>query len=85
MRFIVVATAFLLGACGGEDSLSQYVERNKAGADSDQWIEMFNSGGQWERTGLIFGYLDDYDECRKAIAGLKKINFARKYRCTRAN
>jgi hypothetical protein len=29
--------------------------------------------GEWEKTGLIFGYLDDYEECLKALEGLKKL------------
>ncbi len=46
---------------------------------------MKNSADEWERVGLIFGYADDYDECLKAIAGLKQVNFAREYRCVPAN
>ncbi len=41
--------------------------------------------GEWERTGLIFGYVDDYEECVKAIAGLQAANYEREYRCTPAN
>ena len=91
MKFVIAASVFLLTACGsddgvpGYDDLSRHVEDNKVGQDSDQWIEMTNLAGQWERTGLIFGYAEDYEECQKAIAGLKKVNTARDYRCTRAN
>ncbi len=44
-----------------------------------------NLAGEWERTGLIFGYVDDQEECLKAIAGLKRVNYAREYRCASAN
>lgn len=46
---------------------------------------MNNLAGEWERVGLIFGYTDDYDECTKAVAGLKAANPAREYRCVPAN
>lgn len=83
--------ALLLAGCdrsdevpGYEDMVSQ-VEGGKIGRNSDQWIELRNLAGEWERTGLIFGYVDDYDECMKAVAGLKKVNYAREYRCVPAN
>ena len=46
--------------------------------------------GEWEKTGLIFGYSGDNEdgdseECLKAIAGLKKVNYLREYRCSSAN
>jgi hypothetical protein len=37
------------------------------------------------KTGVIFEYEDDYEECQKAIEGLKEANFDREYRCTPAN
>ncbi len=69
---------FLLAACGsnddvpGHDALVQHVKNGQIGGDKDQWIEMNNSAGEWEKTGLIFGYIGDHEECLKAIAGLKK-------------
>lgn len=83
----------LLAGCGtegvpGHDALVRQVERSRVGQSPDQWIEMQNFAGQWERTGLIFGYAEsngDHDECEKAIAGLKRVNFAREYRCVPAN
>ena len=67
------------------DAFEKQVGKGMIGSSSDQWIEMHNMSGEWERTGLIFGYQDDYSECMKAIAGLKKVNFAREYRCSPAN
>jgi hypothetical protein len=72
-------------AIPGFDRLVNQVEQGKVGRSSDHWIEMKNSADEWERVGLIFGYADDYDECLKAIAGLKQVNFAREYRCVPAN
>jgi len=89
-----VAAALLLyalTACGNEDgvagydALSEHVESGRVGMDADHWIEMKNAAGQWERTGLIFGYLDDHAECQVAVAGLKRVNYAREYRCIPAN
>jgi len=73
------------GSVGGYDELSAYVTGNRVGEDADQWIEMKNLSGEWERVGLIFGYHGDQEECLKAAAGLKQANFSREYRCTPAN
>lgn len=70
----------------GHNALVRHVERTRVGTDSDHWIEMRNMAGEWERTGLIFGYAGgDYDECMKAVAGLRQANSAREYRCVPAN
>lgn len=87
---VVLALTGLLGACGsgdipGHDALVRQVEKKRIGGDADQWIEMKNFANEWEKTGLIFGYADDHDECLKAIAGLKQVNYAREYRCMPAN
>jgi hypothetical protein len=80
----------MLASCGGDDipghgALVKQVERQQIGFAQDHWIEMKNGVGEWERTGLIFGYADDYSECIKAIDGLKAVNYAREYRCVPAN
>lgn len=94
MSYLRKSTAALLLAlvgCGddtsvpGYNSLMKHVQANPVGRDADQWIEFRNMAGEWERTGLIFGYVDDQEECVKAIAGLKKANPAAHYRCTAAN
>ncbi|WP_288759178.1 hypothetical protein [uncultured Brevundimonas sp.] len=69
----------------GHAGLIKQVEHQKVGRSQDQWIEMVNGIGEWERTGLIFGYADDYTECLKAIEGLKLANPDRQYRCDQAN
>lgn len=92
MRLAPLALLLLAG-CGsedvaGHDALVRQVERSRVGGSPDQWVELRNMAGEWERTGLIFGYAEghgDYEECVKAIAGLKQANPAREYRCTRAN
>lgn len=91
MRVLAVMIILLATACGddgqveGYTSLERHVTNDRVGNNADHWIEMRNMSGEWERTGLIFGYLDDYIECQKAIAGLKAANHAREYRCTPAN
>jgi hypothetical protein len=64
--------------------LQDFVAKQKIGSDTDYWIEMQNDAGLWERTGLVFGYNGDFEECAKAIAGLKRVNYARVYRCVPA-
>jgi hypothetical protein len=93
MRHLVVLGplfALLVVGCGQFDPLAgladfeAQVGERQLGRSKDQWIEIRNSAGEWERTGLIFGYVDDNEECEKAIAGLREVNFAREYRCTSA-
>lgn len=82
-----------LAACDSRDDaevtnskgLQTFVANHRVGSAADQWVEIKNMSGEWERVGLIFGYVDDYDECTKAIGGLKKVNYAREYRCVPAN
>lgn len=69
----------------GYQALEQHVQKNRVGSSSDQWIEMMGHTGNWEKTGLIFQYDDDLEECEKAIAGMKRVNYAREYRCSPAN
>jgi len=87
----LIALIALVSGCSNSDevpgfaALERHIRGNRVGADTDQWIEMKNTAGEWERTGLIFGYTDDYGECAKAIEGLKKVNYSRRYRCAPAN
>jgi hypothetical protein len=88
----LVAAAVVVTSCraqeptvDGYEAFESHVERQAIGGDADQWIEMRNLAGEWERTGLIFGYLGDFEECQKAIDGLAKANPARQYRCVPAN
>ena len=87
----LIGLAIGLASCGsdegvaGQHGLESQIERQRVGSASDQWIEMRNLMGEWERTGLIFGYADDYEECLKAVAGLNAANQQRDYRCAPAN
>jgi hypothetical protein len=88
----LIAAVIGLAACQGQEpkvegyeAFVSHVESQSIGGDADQWIEMKNLAGEWERTGLIFGYLGDFEECQKAIEGLAKANTARQYRCVPAN
>lgn len=91
---LALGVALLLGACGsnvpldGVNAFVAHVQRTRVGTDADYWIEMRNMVGEWERTGLIFGYTGgngDHDECEKALEGLRRVNTEREYRCTAAN
>ncbi|MED5538409.1 MAG: hypothetical protein VX661_11270 [Pseudomonadota bacterium] len=91
-KLFCVLCAFALVSCSqsqddipGHEELVEQVERQKVGRSRDQWIEMVNGIGEWERTGLIFGYADDYAECLKVIEGLKLTNPDKQYRCDQAN
>jgi hypothetical protein len=90
-RAAITGSLALTTACASSDEIPGYdelvsqVEGNQIGSDADHWIEMRNLAGEWEKTGLIFGYLGDSEECLNAIAGLKRVNYAREYRCTPAN
>lgn len=84
---LVVAASACASSDSTEDQMvgfQKMVESQKLGDDIDHWIEMENIAGEWEKVGLIFGYMGDHEECEKAIRGLKKVNYARNYRCVPA-
>lgn len=90
-RVVALGLPLALVSCGANpkaedpaDDLVAFVESHKIGKGVDQWIEIRNIAGEWEKTALIFGYLGDYDECQKALEGLKNTNYARDYRCVPA-
>lgn len=92
IRLVLAASlAFCLTACenkyevAGFKAFEKQVTSKRVGYGSDQWIEMKNGIGEWERVGLIFGYSDDYAECIKALRGLQQANEGREYRCVPAN
>lgn len=89
---LFLVAALLCGACSKSEAdksassnLEEFVRSATIGEDADYWIEMKNMSGEWEKTGLIFGYYGDHEECEKAISGLKAANDAREYRCELAN
>ncbi len=79
MNKIVTLTCLLtLSACG--KSLPE---------SGDYWLELQNAYGEWEKTILITGYLDDYHACTEVQQALHKWNaenaaIKRVYRCTPA-
>ena len=89
--FIVILAALAAGSCSApasspsyDDQLNEFtnvIAAKSLGSDIDHWIELKNLSGEWEKVGLVFGFVGDYDECVKAIEGLKKVNHARSYRC----
>lgn len=82
----------LLAACGGYDAkvrgLEKYVGShrigNEPGKSPDQWLELKNLAGDWEKVALIFAYSDDYEGCTEIA---KQLNAAwnREHRCIPAN
>jgi hypothetical protein len=86
-----VVLALTLAGCGqGEEvrsneELRELVQQGRVGRASDRWIEVLNNAGEWERTGLIFGFRDDDEECAKVIRGFRAAYPAREYRCEPAN
>ena len=89
---VILIAVLLCGAFGKSEAykpassnLEDFVRSATIGEDADYWIEMKNLSGEWEKTGLIFGYYGDQEECEKAIGGLKAANDAREYRCEQAN
>ena len=90
-KTLTLTLLLVLAGCSNDENipgqylLTKLVENNRVGEAADQWIEMKNFSNEWERTGLVFGYTDDYEECLKAIQGLKQVNYAREYRCAPAN
>lgn len=66
-------------------ALVRQVERDHVGSANDQWLEMKNLAGKWERVGLVFGYIDDFGACTDIATGLKMVNPVREYRCAGAN
>ena len=90
-RLAGFGAAILLSGCGSEEltkgqaELDRHVAGNRVGGASDHWLEMRNIAYEWERVGLIFGYVDDYDACLRAMAGMKQANPEREFRCVPAN
>jgi hypothetical protein len=93
MMTVLLGLAFLsLEGCGKSPSngeeFAEFVREHKIGTAKDYMLEMQNLAGEWEPVMFVFGYADDDGtriECENAADGLRKINFARIYRCIPAN
>ena len=92
MRKYLILAGLAITGCTAEPNdndpakgLVEFVDAHQKGHDTDHWVEMKNMSGNWEKTVLVFGYLGDYNECQTVMAGLKKVNYAREYRCVPAN
>ncbi len=93
----VVSIGLATGACSpwipdtserAVEVFQDYVGKKKIGAGSDYWVQLLNSFNQWENVALVFGYYTGngtYEECQNMIAGLKRANPGREYRCAPAN
>ncbi|WP_157013703.1 hypothetical protein [Sphingomonas parapaucimobilis] len=89
---LIALLGFSIGGCADrsatdeQNAFETYVAKHQIGQSVDQWIETKSVvTGQWDRTALVFGYInDDLSECQKALSGFKQANPAREYRCAPA-
>ena len=65
-------------------ALEHFVSKKKMGAGTDYWFEKNGAAG-WERTILVFGYIDDLAACSELVGYAKKTNPGMAFRCTPAN
>lgn len=89
------ALCTVLASCSSSDDSAssiekfvEYVGERPIGAASDEWLEMQNMAGEWEKTVLVFGYATSSgaaEECQKIAKALKGVNSLRDYRCVPAN
>lgn len=71
---------------GSLERLSRLLREKPIGDSTDQWIEKYSTlANEWQRTGLIFGYADDYEACLEFIRGLTDQYPSNRYRCVPAN
>lgn len=95
LRSLIAATSFaalLLASCSKPVSTAEefqkFAKDHKIGSAKDYMLEMQNMAGEWEPVIFVFGYADDDGtrvECENAADGLRKVNYARTYRCIPAN
>ena len=86
---VTVAT---LTGCSGSSydarlaSLAKHLRGKQIGDSTDHWIEKYSTlANEWQRTGVIFGYSDDYEACEDFIRGLVAQYPTNRYRCVPAN
>ncbi len=61
------------------------VSKNRIGSGADVWIEKFNFGSEWEKTALVFGYIDDWSFCQDVVTLYMQKYPVDRYRCVTAN
>lgn len=88
---LLIGTGGLV-ACSNQamtgEEFADHAKTNKVGAANDYMLELSNSAGEWEPVMFVFGYATSEGtriECENAAKGLKKVNYAREYRCVLAN
>nr|WP_315459224.1 hypothetical protein [uncultured Sphingorhabdus sp.] len=90
--FVISLLALALSGCGNQsvtgEEFASYANSHTVGNASDYMLEMTNMAGEWEPVMFVFGYADvdgTRGECLNAARALKKVNYAREYRCVLAN
>lgn len=91
MRLIVIMCSILfLSSCSENyddqlNSLAKHVGKKSLGNSKDYWLVKENMLGQWDKTVLIFGYMDDFDFCNELAAMYMAKHPLDKYICMAAN
>lgn len=85
-KLTVIILSFALIGCGEptvlqkEKQLDKAVKRTDYAEDS-YWLEMLSSNGyEWDKTILVFGYIDDLEVCMD-LKRKWEAEWGRTYRC----
>jgi hypothetical protein len=88
-RALFLSTAILLASCSDLDGqlyrLEKFVSFAKVGSASDVWVVQKGITGQYNKVGLIFGFVDDYGFCKEIVELYLKRNPASQLSCNLAN
>lgn len=68
-----------------QQALVSFVNKKQLGSSKDYWLTKKNMLGEWEKTVLVFGHMDDYDVCND-LASLYMSKYPLdKYSCMATN
>lgn len=91
MKYLgLIVVLFTLASCSDsyekqQQALESYINKKQLGSSKDYWLTKKNMFGDWEKTALIFGYMDDYDVCTDLAAMYMMKYPADTYNCMPAN
>lgn len=64
---LLAALVFISGCTDSLESQQKkwegFVSKNRYGFAADVWLVKLNALGQYEKVGVIFGFMDDYQFC----------------------